>query len=114
VPNIHVIGDACIGGAIPKSASAANAEAKACAGAVASLISGAAPVMPKLDGTCYNTVAPGYAFSLSGSYQPKDDIFAEIEGSGFTSPVDAPLEARQREADIAQSWYHSITAETFG
>ncbi|OIQ69537.1 sulfide dehydrogenase [flavocytochrome c] flavoprotein chain precursor [mine drainage metagenome] len=31
VPNIHVIGDACIGGGIPKSASAANAEAKACA-----------------------------------------------------------------------------------
>jgi NADPH-dependent 2,4-dienoyl-CoA reductase/sulfur reductase-like enzyme len=114
VPNIHVIGDACIGGAIPKSASAANAEAKACAGAVASLISGASPAMPKLDGTCYNTVAPGYAFSLSGSYQPKDDIFAEIEGSGFTSPVDAPRETRLRESDIAQSWYHSITAETFG
>jgi NADPH-dependent 2,4-dienoyl-CoA reductase/sulfur reductase-like enzyme len=114
VPDIHVIGDACIGGAIPKSASAANAEAKACAGAVASLISGASPAMPKLDGTCYNTVAPGYAFSLSGSYQPKDDIFAEIEGSGFTSPVDASRETRLRESDIAQSWYHTITAETFG
>ncbi len=114
VPNIHVIGDACIGGGIPKSASAANAEAKACAGAVASLLSGATPAVPQLDGTCYNTVAPGYAFSLSGTYQPKDDIFAEIEGSGFTSPVDAPREIRQREADIAQSWYHAITVETFG
>ena len=114
VPDIHVIGDACIGGGIPKSASAANAEAKACARAVASLISGASPPMPKLDGTCYNTVAPGYAFSLSGTYQPKDDIFAEIEGSGFTSPVDAPRETRLREADIAQSWFHTITAETFG
>jgi sulfide dehydrogenase [flavocytochrome c] flavoprotein chain len=114
VPNIHVIGDACIGGGIPKSASAANAEAKACASAVASLLSGASPAVPRLDGTCYDTVAPGYAFSLSGTYQPKDDIFAEIEGSGFTSPVDAPRETRQREADIAQSWYHTITAETFG
>jgi sulfide dehydrogenase [flavocytochrome c] flavoprotein subunit len=114
VPNIHVIGDACIGGGIPKSASAANAEAKACASAVASLLSGASPPVPRLDGTCYDTVAPGYAFSLSGTYQPKDDIFAEIEGSGFTSPVDAPRETRQREADIAQSWYHTITAETFG
>jgi sulfide dehydrogenase [flavocytochrome c] flavoprotein subunit len=114
VPNIHVIGDACIGGGIPKSASAANAEAKACAGIVASLIAGKSPALPKLDGTCYNTVAPGYAFSLSGTYQPRDDIFAEIEGSGFTSPVDAPRETRLREADIAQSWYHTITAETFG
>jgi NADPH-dependent 2,4-dienoyl-CoA reductase/sulfur reductase-like enzyme len=114
VPNIHVIGDACIGGGIPKSASAASAEAKACAGAVANLITAAAPAMPKLDGTCYNTVAPGYAFSLSGIYQPRDDIFAEVEGSGFTSPVDAPSEVRLREADQAQSWYKAITVETFG
>jgi sulfide dehydrogenase [flavocytochrome c] flavoprotein chain len=114
VPNIHVVGDACIGGGIPKSASAANAEGKACADAVASLIAGTTPVVPKLDGTCYNTVAPGYAFSLSGIYQPRDDIFAEVEGSGFTSPVDAPREMRKREADQAQSWYKAITVETFG
>jgi sulfide dehydrogenase [flavocytochrome c] flavoprotein chain len=114
VPNIHVIGDACIGGGIPKSASAASAEAKACANAVASLIAGTPPAMPRLDGTCYNIVAPGYAFSLSGIYQPRDDIFAEVEGSGFTSPVDAPNELRKREADQAQSWYKSITVETFG
>jgi NADPH-dependent 2,4-dienoyl-CoA reductase/sulfur reductase-like enzyme len=114
VPNIHIIGDACIGGGIPKSASAANAEAKACASAVASLIAGKSPDMPKLDGTCYNTVAPGYAFSLSGTYQPHDDIFAEIEGTGFTSPVDTPRDVRLKEAEIAQAWFHSITAETFG
>jgi sulfide dehydrogenase [flavocytochrome c] flavoprotein chain len=114
VPNIHVIGDACIGGGIPKSASAANAEAKACASMVASLIAGKLPDMPKLDGTCYNTVAPGYAFSLSGTYQPHDDIFAEIEGTGFTSPVDAPRDIRRKEAEIAQAWFHTITAETFG
>jgi NADPH-dependent 2,4-dienoyl-CoA reductase/sulfur reductase-like enzyme len=114
VPNVHVIGDACIGGALPKSASAANAEAKACAGIVASLIAGAAPAMPKLDGACYNTVAPGYSFSLSGIYQPKDDIFAEVEGSGFTSPPDAPREVRMREAEQAQSWFKAITVETFG
>jgi NADPH-dependent 2,4-dienoyl-CoA reductase/sulfur reductase-like enzyme len=111
-PDIHVIGDACIAGGIPKSASSANAEAKACADAVASLIAGKAPPMPKLVGACYNTVAPGYAFSQSGIYQPKDDMFAEIEGS--TSPVDAPREVRQREADNAQAWFKAITVEAFG
>jgi sulfide dehydrogenase [flavocytochrome c] flavoprotein chain len=113
VPDIHVIGDACIGGAIPKSASAANAQGKACAEAVANLISGKPPAMPKLVGACYNTVAPGYAFSLSGIYQPKDDMFAETEG-GRTSPVDAPREVRTREADEAQVWYKTITVDTFG
>jgi sulfide dehydrogenase [flavocytochrome c] flavoprotein subunit len=114
VPNIHVIGDAIIGGAIPKSASAASAEGKACAGVVASLLAGKDPPALKLEGTCYNTVAPGDAFSLSGIYQPRDDIFAEVEGSGFTSPVNAPREMRKDEADRAQSWFKAITVETFG
>jgi len=113
VPDIHVIGDACIGGGIPKSASAANAQGKACAAAVGSLISGVPPAIPRLVGACYNTVAPGYAFSLSGIYQPKDGMFAEVEG-GDTSAVDAPREVRMREAESAQSWYKTITVEAFG
>jgi sulfide dehydrogenase [flavocytochrome c] flavoprotein chain len=113
VPDIHVIGDACFGGSIPKSASAANAEAKACAGAVVNLIKGIAPETPRLTGACYNTVAPGYAFSQIGFYQPKDGLFAEIEGGG-TSPVEAPRELRSREADAAQAWFKTITADTFG
>jgi sulfide dehydrogenase [flavocytochrome c] flavoprotein chain len=113
VPDIHVIGDACIGGGIPKSASAANAQAKACAAAIVKLIAGLQPEMPRLLGACYNTVAPGYAFSLSGIYQPKDGMFAETEGGG-TSPVDAPREVRMREAHDALSWYQSITVEAFG
>jgi sulfide dehydrogenase [flavocytochrome c] flavoprotein subunit len=113
VPNIHVIGDACFGGVIPKSASAANAQAKACADAVVNLIAGKQPTTPRLTGACYNTVAPGYAFSLTGIYQPRDGLFAEIEGGG-ASPVDAPREVRLREADQAQSWYKTITVEAFG
>jgi sulfide dehydrogenase [flavocytochrome c] flavoprotein chain len=113
VPNIHVIGDSCIAGGIPKSASAANAEARACAAAIANLISGKSPDVPRLNGACYNTVAPGYAFSLSGLYQPKDGQFAEIEGN-VTSPVDAPREVRQHEAENAEAWFKTITVDAFG
>jgi NADPH-dependent 2,4-dienoyl-CoA reductase/sulfur reductase-like enzyme len=113
VPNVHVIGDACLGGGIPKSASAANAQGKACAAAIVNLIAGKAPETPRLTGICYNTVAPGYAFSLAGIYLPKGDIFAEAEGNA-TSLVDAPREVRAREADAAQTWYNTITADAFG
>jgi NADPH-dependent 2,4-dienoyl-CoA reductase/sulfur reductase-like enzyme len=113
LPDVHVIGDACLGGGIPKSASAASAQAKACAAAIVGLMSGKAPQMPKLSGICYDTVAPGYAFSLAGLYQPKDDIFAEVKGGG-TSALDAPREVRAREAQEAQDWYKRITGETFG
>jgi sulfide dehydrogenase [flavocytochrome c] flavoprotein subunit len=112
LPNVHVIGDACIAGQIPKSASAANAQGNACAAVIANLISGKSPGMPRLNGACYNTVAPGYAFSLSGIYQPKEDQFAEVEVK--TSPVDAPREVRQQEAEKAQNWFKTITVDAFG
>ena len=113
VKNIHVIGDACLGGGIPKSASAASAQGKACAAAIVNLLAGRMLEIPRLTGVCYNTVAPGYGFSLAGNYQPKGDIFAEVEG-GFTSPVDAPRELRAREAAEAERWFQTITAGTFG
>jgi sulfide dehydrogenase [flavocytochrome c] flavoprotein chain len=112
VPNIHVIGDAAIAGGIPKSASAAHAQGKACAAAVVSMLSGKSPETPRLTGACYNTVAPGYAFSLSGVYQPKDDQFAEVEVA--TSPVNAPRDVRAREAEAAENWFRKITVDTFG
>jgi sulfide dehydrogenase [flavocytochrome c] flavoprotein chain len=113
VPNVHVIGDACLGGGIPKSASAASAEGKACAAAIVNLIAGKLDATPWLTGVCYNIVAPNYAFSLAGVYRPKDDIFAEVEGDA-TSPVDAPRELRAKEADDAQTWYKTLTADAFG
>jgi len=112
VPNIHVIGDACIAGQIPKSASAAHAQASACAAAVVNLITGKSPEMPRLNGACYNTVAPGYAFSLSGIYQPRDGQFIEVEST--TSPVDAPRDVREREARDAENWFRTITVDAFG
>src|SRR5207302_6055919 len=39
-PGIHIVGDAAIAGAMPKSAFAANAQAKACALAVTALLRG--------------------------------------------------------------------------
>ena len=113
VRNVHVIGDACLGGGIPKSASAASAQGKACAAAIIDLLAGRTPEASRLTGVCYNVVAPTYGFSLAGSYQPRGDIFAEIEG-GATSPVDAPRELRAREASEAERWFDTITAETFG
>jgi NADPH-dependent 2,4-dienoyl-CoA reductase/sulfur reductase-like enzyme len=112
VPNIHVIGDACIAGGIPKSAGAAAAQGKACAAVIVNLLAGKPPEPPRLTGACYNTLAPAYAFSLSGIYQPKGEQFAEVEVK--TSPVEASREVRAQEAESALSWFKAITGETFG
>jgi sulfide dehydrogenase [flavocytochrome c] flavoprotein subunit len=113
-PGIHIVGDAAIGGAMPKSAFSANAQAKACAAAVAALLSEREPAQPKLINTCYSLVAPGYAISIAGVYQPRDGLLAEVEGAGGTSPLDAARDVRELEAAYAEDWFRTITGEVFG
>jgi sulfide dehydrogenase [flavocytochrome c] flavoprotein chain len=113
-PNVHVIGDACIAGGMPKSAFSANTQAKFCAAAVASLLRGAAPPGPKLINTCYSLVAPDYGISVAGVYQPLNGVLADVEGAGGVSPANAPLEFRALEAAYAETWFQTITAEVFG
>lgn len=113
-PNIHVIGDAAIMGAMPKSAFAANAQAKACAAALATLMRGEAPAEAKLINTCYSLVAPDYGISIAGVYRPKDGQFVDVETSGGVSPLDASAATRMLEANYANGWYNTITAEVFG
>ena len=113
-PNIHVIGDAAIAGAMPKSAFAANAQAKVCADAVAALLHGEAPSPPKLINTCYSQVSPDYGISVAGVYHLAGGHLADVEGAGGVSPLDAPADFRALEAAYAKAWFRTVTAETFG
>jgi NADPH-dependent 2,4-dienoyl-CoA reductase/sulfur reductase-like enzyme len=113
-PGIHVIGDAAIAGAMPKSAFAANSQAKTCAAAVARLLTGATPSVPKLINTCYSLVAPDYGISVAGVYHPAGGQLAEVPGSGGVSPAEAPRATRAMEATLAEGWFRTITTEVFG
>jgi NADPH-dependent 2,4-dienoyl-CoA reductase/sulfur reductase-like enzyme len=114
VPNIHVLGDATIAGAMPKSAFSANAQAKVCAAAIIKLLAGAAPSEPKLLNTCYSLVAPDYGISVAGVYRPVNGTLTEVEGSGGVSPIDAQRSTRAQEALFADGWFKTITNEVFG
>ena len=114
VPGVHVVGDATIAGAMPKSAFSANAQAKVCAAAVAALLTGAKPQQPKLINTCYSLVAPDYGISVAGVYTPANGMLAEVKGSGGVSPLNAAPEVRKTEAVYAEAWFRTITSEVFG
>jgi sulfide dehydrogenase [flavocytochrome c] flavoprotein subunit len=113
-PNIHVIGDACIAGAMPKAGFAANSQAKVCAAALARLLSGQKPDEPRMINTCYTTVAPGYGITVAAVYRPVNGQLVEVQGSGGTSPVEAPKSTREEEAKLADGWFNTMTGEIFG
>ena len=111
-PNIHVIGDAAI--AMPKTAFAANAQAKVCAAAVVKLLAGGKPDPVKLIDASYSLIAPDYGISVASVFAPADGTLKEIPGAGGMSPLEAPPERRALEARFAHGWFSTITEETFG
>jgi len=113
-PNIHVIGDAAIAGAMPRSASAAGSQARLCAAAIAALLSGNTPAAPTLTSVCFSLLAPDYAISQRGTYRVIDGQYQESEPGIVVSPVNAPADTRGAEAREAAAWYADITAAVFG
>ncbi|MGB5519896.1 MAG: FCSD flavin-binding domain-containing protein [Gammaproteobacteria bacterium] len=112
--NVHVIGDACIAGAMPKSGYSANSQAKVCAAAVSALIDGAKPPLPSYVNTCYSILAPDYGISVTAVYTLKDRKIIAVEDAGGVSPLNASAWERKKEATYARSWFDNITADIFG
>jgi NADPH-dependent 2,4-dienoyl-CoA reductase/sulfur reductase-like enzyme len=114
MPNIHVIGDAAIAGAMPKAASAASAEGQICAAAITELLQGKAPQPRELGSSCYSLIAPNFALAIAGKYRPTDGQFMEVEGTVASTPADAAPEQHAQEAKSADAWFAATTRETFG
>ena len=114
IPGVHVVGDASIAAPMPKSGFAASTQAKACAAAVAAMLSGGTPGTPKFVNTCYSLVAPDYGISVAMVYGYKDGKIVKVKGSGGLSPSGADKYFREQEAHYADGWYRSISRDIWG
>lgn len=111
-PGIHVIGDAAIAGDMPKSAFAANSQAKMCAFAVAALLTGAELQSPHLFNTCFTFLAPDDAVSDAISF--KADGGTIKMGYISLSQVGESVQARHETVRAAHGWYDAFTHDLFG
>jgi sulfide dehydrogenase [flavocytochrome c] flavoprotein subunit len=112
--SIHVIGDAAIAGAMPRSASAAQSQSAICAAAIVGLFAGRKSEASMLTSSCFSLIAPDYAISQRGTYRPADDQYVEAGPGVIISPADASRSVRKEEAEQADAWFRTITGETFG
>ncbi|PPD34771.1 MAG: flavocytochrome c sulfide dehydrogenase flavin-binding protein [Methylomonas sp.] len=112
---IHVIGDAAQFTPMPKSAFAANSQAKACAMAVFNLIHQQPMSEPHWINTCYSLIAPEQGISVVGVYRLDDEkrrIIA-VEGAGGVSHAFEEQISRS-EAGYARSVYQNLIKNSFG
>ncbi|NEX15071.1 MAG: cytochrome C [Halochromatium sp.] len=112
---IHVIGDACIATAMPKSGYSANSQGKVAAAAVVALLNDKEPGIPAYVNTCYSIIGKDYGISVAAVYRLSEDgsTIAGVEGAGGLTPSDAPDFALKREVQYAYSWYNNIVSDIF-
>lgn len=113
VPGIHVIGDAGHYAPIPKSAFAANSEAKHCALSIRLMLQDQDPVDPVWFNTCYSAVTDDQAISVSHVYRLDSEhrlSQASIIG-GVSSRTDA--DSLKQEAVFGQAAYRHLLDDCF-
>ncbi len=113
VKNVHVIGDAAIAVGMPKSGSAANTQAKACALAIIDLLSGRPSSAEVTSNTCYSLVTPTHGISVTSVHTITEKGFTPVKDSGGVSPLSRDAEFRKLEADYARGWYAAIVKDVW-
>lgn len=109
---VYVIGDAAIAAPMPKSAFAANSQAKLAASAIVASLNHAAAPAARLLNTCYSLVSDRVGISVSGYYGAVNGKLSVL--SEGMSPLSGDEALREREAREAQAWYDNVTTDSFG
>jgi len=105
-PGIHVLGDACLAGPMPKSGFSANTQAKVCARNLVALLNGRKPVDPSSVNVCYSFVAENEAITVSAVYKVVDGKTVAVPNAGGVSP-----DLSVAEATYGRAWIRNILAE---
>ena len=113
VKNVHVLGDSIqIAPAMPKSGHMANQQAKVCAAAIVSLLTGQ-PVnaTPVVNNTCYSMTTDEDSVHVASvhQYDAAKKTMLTVPGSGGVSTAPTALEGK-----YAFAWAQNIWADTLG
>jgi len=111
-PSIYILGDACIAGDMPKSAFAANSQAKIAAMFIRGELIGARTFPARYANTCWSLISPDNTVKVGGSYGPKDGKISAIET--YVSKLGETVELRKEQQAENVGWYAGITADMFG
>lgn len=109
--NVHVVGDASVAAAMPKSGFAANSQAKVAAVAIRHALTDSRAFPARFANTCWSAIAPGDGIKVGARYVAGD---AKIDATDkFVSQTSEDSDVRQQTYDESFGWYDGITADVF-
>lgn len=104
--DVHIIGDAAIAGAMPKSGYSANSQAKVAALNIVQLMNGKDLIDPSHVNVCYSYITDKEAVTVSAVYKVAEGKTIAVANSGGVSP-----DLSELEAIYGRSWIKNILAE---
>lgn len=110
--NIHVIGDASIASAMPKSGFAANSQAKVASNAIRGALTGSRVFPARFANTCWSLIATNDGIKVGAAYKAGEE---KIEvTSKFISKTGEDADLRKQTYEESVGWYDGITKDIFG
>lgn len=110
--SIFVVGDASIAGDMPKSAFAANSQAKVAAMTIRGELTGSRTFPARYANTCWSLIETDDSVKVGAQYTASETKIASA--SSFISHTEEAADLRQHNYREAVGWYESITADIFG
>ena len=110
-PNIYIVGDACIPGDMPKSAFAANSQAKVAAMMVRGELAKAQTFSARYANTCWSLIETDDTVKIGGRYEAKDGKIAQID-TFVSKPGETPALRKETQQEN-MGWYSGNTADIF-
>lgn len=112
IKGVHVVGDASIADAMPKSGFSANTQAKVVARAIVEELAGRAAPEPVWENTCYALAGSQYGLFVADVFRLVDGRIARVNGSRFL-PLDASPNQIRLGARYQQAWLRTFTEDVF-
>lgn len=110
--SVHVIGDSAIAAAMPKSAFAANSQAKVAAMAIRAALLGTSMFEARFTNACWSLIAPDDAVKVGGTYKAGSKRIEPIHT--FISSNAETAAQRKQTYEESIGWYEGISNDIFG
>ncbi len=109
--NIHVLGDASVASAMPKSGFSANSQAKVAANAIRGDLTGSKVYPARFSNTCWSLVATNDGVKVGASYKAGAEKIEVTDK--FISKTKEGAGLRKATYEESLDWYSGITSDMF-
>ena len=112
-PHVHVIGDASVADAMPKSGFSANNQAKVVARAILEELAGRAAPEPLWENTCYALAGKDYGLFVADVFKIIDGKIGRVNTAARYLPLNATPAQIKLGARYQQAWLRTFTQDCF-